>query len=66
MYEASRWAGHASTSTTDQVYGHLVAPDGRVSEELDRLLWPPERLVLRAGAGGLSRVEPLALRQSNL
>ncbi|MGC8628299.1 MAG: tyrosine-type recombinase/integrase, partial [Acidimicrobiales bacterium] len=44
MYEASRWAGHASTSTTEQIYGHLVEPDGRVSEELDRLLWP-------AGAG---------------
>ena len=42
MYEASRWAGHASTTTTDRVYGHLVAPDGRVSAEVDRLLWPPE------------------------
>ena len=42
MYEASRWAGHASTSTTDQVYGHLVEPDGRVSEELEKLLWPAE------------------------
>ncbi len=42
MYEASRWAGHASTSTTDQVYGHLVEPDGRVSEELEKLLWPTE------------------------
>ena len=42
MYEASRWAGHASTSSTDQVYGHLVEPDGRVSAELDKLLYPPE------------------------
>ena len=42
MYEASRWAGHASTSTTDQVYGHLVEPDGRVSEAVERLLWPTE------------------------
>ncbi len=46
MYEASRWAGHASTSTTDRIYGHLLAPDGRVSEELDRLLWPPEPIRL--------------------
>jgi integrase len=42
MYEASRWAGDASTLTTDQVYGHLMEPDGRVSEELGRLLWPRE------------------------
>jgi integrase len=58
LYEASRWAGHASTTTTEQVYGHLVAPDGKVSKELDRLLWPPEPVKLegrrrRAGGGHL-------------
>ncbi|MGC8627253.1 MAG: tyrosine-type recombinase/integrase [Acidimicrobiales bacterium] len=42
MYEASRWAGHASTSTTERIYSHLLEQDGRVSAELDRLLWPSE------------------------
>jgi hypothetical protein len=28
LYEASRWAGHASSATTEQIYGHLLASDG--------------------------------------
>ena len=34
--------GHASTATTEQVYGHLLASDKQVSEELDQFLWPAE------------------------
>ena len=47
MYEASRWAGHASTSTTDQIYGHLVDPDGKVSEAVERMLWPAEPVPIK-------------------
>jgi integrase len=42
LYEASRWAGHASTTTTDRIYGHLLQPDGKVSEEVEKLFWPTE------------------------
>jgi integrase len=42
LYEASRWAGHASTTTTDHIYGHLLQPDGKVSEEVEKLFWPTE------------------------
>lgn len=38
LYEASRWAGHASVATTEQVYGHLLEPDGSVGETLQELL----------------------------
>ena len=42
LYEANRWAGHASTTTTDRIYGHLLQPDGKVSEEVEKLFWPTE------------------------
>jgi len=47
LYEASRWAGHASSSTTEQIYGHLLAPDGKVSEAVSRMFFATEPVPLR-------------------
>jgi integrase len=47
LYEASRWAGHASSSTTEQIYGHLLAPDGKVSEAVSKMFFATEPIPLR-------------------
>jgi len=47
LYEAARWAGHASSSTTEQIYGHLLAPDGTVSATVERLFFATEPVPLR-------------------
>jgi integrase len=47
LYEASRWAGHASSSTTEQIYGHLLAPDGTVSEAVSKMFFATEPVPIR-------------------